>query len=472
MRNPRVWQVLAFGVVAAVTFVLSGGFLRAPTQHISTPEVSTGALVDEVTPITVPPRAVNAPTESTTGTTARVPDTDPDVFFVSSLVGDEANDGQTEEAPWGSLQASLDRLQPGQTLYVMDGEYAEQREPGNASYVMDVDGTPEAWIRIAAAPGHQPELVPTSGNGMSIRGNYVEVAGFRVRGETYSVDNAYGWGLLIRNAHHVRLIGNTISDMPVGGISAVESANLEIYENVVFENSKWGTEQGSGISVWHSRNHDTEPSVDGYHDRIIGNTVYRNEIKVFSRWAPGQEIISDGNGIIIDESDDFGYTGRTLVANNVVFDNGGRGILVHKASRVDVVFNTTYHNGRTTDLAGGRVEIAATRSTDVKVLNNLTWSRPGVPGVTASGSELVVMGGNVIVTDAPSGQATDLDLVTSSDPGLASPGLDEATADFRPLATSLVVDVAIDVEPVMSVDADGNPRPPTGADVGAYELIR
>jgi parallel beta-helix repeat protein len=465
----RIWQVLAFLAVASVTLVLSVGLTGTrPSQHVATPRVSTGAVTGEAVGVTVPPLETSADdlTTSTSG-----PDTDPNVLFVSSTVGSEDNDGQTEEAPWASLQESINRLQPGQTLYVMDGQYSEQAEPGNAHYVIEVDGSPEAWIRIAAAPGHNPELVPSSGNGMSVRGNYVEVSGLRIRGEGYDAENAYGWGLLIRNSHHVRLANNVVSDMPVGGISAVESTNLEIYENEVFDNSYWGTEQGSGISVWHSRDYDTEPAEDGYHDKIIGNISYRNENKVYSRFAPGQNLITDGNGIIIDEAKDFNYTGRTLVANNIVFDNGGRGIIVNRAIGVDIVFNTTFQNGRTESLAGGRVEIAVVRSFDTQLLNNLAWSRPGLAAVKVIEAEKAVMGGNVFVTDTPSGQETDLDVVTNTDPGLVAPSVDPAVADFRLRADSILIDKAIEVQPLLGLDADGNPRPPVGADIGAYELV-
>ncbi|MCP4222148.1 MAG: right-handed parallel beta-helix repeat-containing protein [Actinomycetia bacterium] len=470
--NPRVWQIAVFGVVASATFVLSVGLTGTrPSQHVATPRISTGAVTGEAVAITVPPIGPSSEVSAGSGETTTSLDTDPDVLFVSSIIGNDDSDGQTVETPWASLQAAIDRLDPGQTLYVMDGQYSEQLEPGNAHYVIESDGAPEAWVRIAAAPGHSPELVPSSGNAMSIRANYVEVSGLRIRGENYGVDNPYGWGLLIRNSHHVRLASNIIADMPVGGISAVESANLEIYENEVFDNSFWGTEQGSGISVWHSRNYDTEPAEDGYHDKVIGNIIYGNENKVYSRWAPGQNIITDGNGIIIDEAKDFGYTGRTLVANNIAFNNGGRGIIVNRAIGVDIVFNTTFHNGQTEGLAGGRVEIAVVRSFDTQLLNNVAWSQPGLAAVKVIEAEKAVMGGNVFVTDTPSGQETDLDLVTKGDPGMVSPSVDPSVADFRLLVGSILIDQAIDVQPLLALDADGNPRPAVGPDVGAYEFV-
>lgn len=454
-------------VIDANVFGGGGQEILAPTpveRNDIGAEVSIAVSPELPVAAAAPDRAEASSRPAPTG-----PDTDPETFFVSPQIGDDNSDGQTLEAPWRSLQTSLDRLQPGQTLFLMDGEYSESTEPTVAHYVVRVDGLPEAWINITAAPGHEPTLRPNNGEGMSIRGDYVEVSGLTIRGDGYGAENPYGYGLLVLDAHHVRVIGNKVSDMPVSGISAIESSNLEIYNNEVFDNSFWGTEQGSGISIWHAKDHGHAPSVDGYHDKIIGNLTYRNENKVFSRWAPGQNVISDGNGIIIDESRDLNYTGRTLVANNIAFDNGGRGIHVFRSSRVDVVHNTTFQNGRTDILQAGPVELSANESSDVRIFNNLAWSRPGAPGVQVNQSNEVTMGGNVFVTDNPSGLATAFDLVTSEDPGLAASTVDPAAADFRPIPGSVLINRALLFDPMVGVDAAGLSRPASAAAVGAYE---
>ena len=450
---PRSVALLAVAVALALVTVSCGG------QEVSAPELNT-TLASEISVVEPP---------VTTTVDLAVPDTDPSTLYVSSEFGSDDNDGQTMESPWASLQTALDRLEPGNTLFVLDGRYDEQREPGVAHYVVNVSGTPDAWIRVTAGPDQSPELVASAGNGISVRGDYVEISGLRVRGEGFDVENNYGWGLLIRNSHHVRLANNTISSMAVGGISSVESSNLEILDNEVFDNSFWGTEQGSGISLWHSVDSGLGPAPDGYHDRIIGNVVYRNENKVFSRWRD-EDVITDGNGIIIDQNVETGYTGRALVANNVVFDNGGRGILVLESNRVDVMFNTTYNNGRTDGLEGGPVELVASRADDVRLLNNLAWSRSGAPAVTVADASNVELGGNVLITDSPSGFNTELDLVSNTDPGLAGPSIDPSIADFRPRPGSIVIDRAIAVNPRVPYDADGNPRSTTAPDAGAYEF--
>ncbi len=393
---------------------------------------------------------------------------DPKPFFVSPALGDDANPGNTIDAPWASLAASLARLEPGQTLYLMDGVYSETAAD-NFHYITKAGGRADAWVRITAAPGHSPLLLATVGTALEIQANYVEVSGLTIRGEGFDEDNSFGVGLSARRSHHVRFAKNTISNMPLAGISAIESSNLEILDNTVFENALWSTAQGSGISIWHSLDWDQPPSADGYHDRVIGNAVYRNENRVKSRWK-NFSTITDGNGIIIDQNRDFNYSGRTLVANNVVFDNGGRGILVFESNRVDVMFNTSYHNGWTDGLEGGPVELAAGSATDVRFINNLAWALSGAPAIRSENSKGVESAGNVLVTTTPGDVVTDRDLVLAVDPGVVNPSIDETVADFSPEPTSVLVGRALALRPFVPYDALGKTREPASADVGAYEI--
>lgn len=447
-------------------------------QQITTPDNPTPAPleVDTVPSITLPRAAMGDEGEGEVGPTTtavgllearELPfvDTDPNTFWVGPS-GDEGNDGQTPDTPWASLQGALDRVQPGQTIYLMTGNYTELHER-QAHYVIERGGTADAWVTITAGPGHQPVILATVGNGISVRANYVEVSGIEMRGEGFSADNPYGWGVLVRDAHHVRVVDNVVSAMPVGGIGSVGASNLVFADNEVFENSFWGTEQGSGISIWNARDRGTEPDENGYHNVISGNIIYRNENKVPSRFRNNGSI-TDGNGIIVDQNDPTGYTGRTLVANNVIFDNGGRAILVLESSRVDVYHNTTYHNGRTGALEGGPVELAAGRANDVRFFNNLSWALPGAPALRYNTSNGIVTGGNVLVSTNQDAYASDQDRVTTADPGLTAPGLDPATANFHPAVGSTATQVGLGLDTPIPVDADGAARPSPGA-VGALE---
>ncbi len=424
-------------------------------------------------PTEAPTTTAPAPTATVaplpTAGTVDVDAPDPATVFVDPVAGSDDRDGQSQATAWGSLQVAFDRLQPGQTLYLMGGEYRGETSSWRSHFVLATSGTPDAWIRVTAAPGASPTIAAGQGNGIEVSGSYVEISGLNVVGRGFGVDNDYGWGILIRNSHHVRAIHNEVSGMPVGGIGTVEASDIEIVENRVHDNSFWGPEQGSGISMWHSVDAGTEPPADGYHNRVVGNVLYRNENKVFSQWRD-HDVITDGNGIIIDQSRETGYTGRTLVANNVAFDNGGRGILVLESDRVDVMHNTTYHNGRTPGLEGGAVELAAGHVDDVIFANNLAWSLPGAPAFAASEATGLVTEGNVFVTDRGDQAAGEADLVVASDPGVRLPSIDPEVADFRPTAEGLLLGRAVPVARALPEDAARIPRSPAGATVGAFEL--
>ncbi len=446
-------------------------------QEISTPDTTPEELAIQTgTSITLP-RAVTSdePGAATSTTTAAgvlearelaFVDTDPNTFWVDPAGGDESNDGQTPDTPWSSLQGALDRVQPGQTVFLMTGEYTDLHER-QAHYVVERGGTADAWVTIAAGLGQEPVIVATVGNGIAVRADYVEVSGIEIRGQGFSADNPYGWGVLVRDVHHVRIADNTVSGMPVGGIGSVEASNLAFVDNEVFDNSFWGTEQGSGISIWHARDHGTEADENGYHNVISGNVVYRNENKVASRFR-NNGAITDGNGVIIDQTDETGFTGRTLVANNVIFDNGGRAVLVLESSRVDVFHNTTYSNGRTGALEGGPVELAAGRANDVRFLNNLAWARPGAPALLYNTSNGIVTGGNLLVSTNQDAYAGERDRVVTDNPGLVAPGIDPAAVDFHPTAGSAATQLGVALDRSLPVDIDGVTRPAPGA-VGAYE---
>ena len=454
---------LAIGVCLLVTFGFASSELNDPgipttvAERVDRPDLIIQDPLANAPASTVPEEATEAP-----------PPLDPNPFFVSPTIGNDDNVGNTIDAPWASLQVALNRLEPGQTLYLMDGDYSETVSD-NFHYIAKNGGTADDWVRLAPAPGHSPVLLATVGTALEVQANYFEVSGLTVRGEGFNEDLSFGVGLSVRRSHHVRFDKNTISGMPLAGISAIESSNLEIIDNTVFENAFWSTAQGSGISVWHSLDWEQPPAADGYHDRIVGNAVYRNENRVKSRWK-NFSTITDGNGIIIDQNRDFNYSGRTLVANNLVFDNGGRGILVFESNRVDVLFNTSYQNGWTEGLEGGGVELAAGRANDVRFLNNLAWARPGDPAIVATESDNVETAGNVLVSDSPSGTAGDRDLVLAVDPGLVNPSVDEAVADFRPEPTSVLVGRALPLKPLLPYDILGLTREPESADVGAYEV--
>ena len=145
-----------------------------------------------------------------------------------------------------------------------------------------------------------------------------------------------------RLPHHLRILDNKIHDNRGHGIGG-GGDYVVISGNDVYGNGNWSPYATGGVSQVQqgARQFDNAP---GYHNFIIGNSIHDNVELIGNAWAGGA--ITDGNGIIID-SNQLGttpYTGRTLISNNVLTNNGAAGVLVYQSAHVDVFSNTSVNN--------------------------------------------------------------------------------------------------------------------------------
>ena len=107
---------------------------------------------------------------------------------------------------------------------------------------------------------------------------------------------------------------------------------------------------------------------------------------------------SDGEGIIIDTNTDTGgvgaYTGRTVVQNNLCFNNGSGGVYITRSSHCDVNFNTCWQNQQgfsrndnTHSIFIGSIGLfVSTSSADNNVYNNIVVSPSWGPCIKNAGS--------------------------------------------------------------------------------------
>ena len=322
--------------------------------------------------------------------------TDLTTIYVSSGSGSDRNAGSAA-APLASLQEAANRVKPGDTVQVMNGTYTA---PSDAYDVLDIrtSGTASAPIVFEAAPGQHP-VVDSSGHygGIVVEGaSYITISGFEVKGNSASLDQAYAlahegdaststkgiavWVSKGATPTHDTIQDNVVHDQPGAGIWAGHGDYISILGNTAYNNAFWSSSADSGISVGWMVSTDSNT---GYKTIVAGNTVYDNRENI--PW-PSAGKITDGNGIIVDSDNLTNYNGRTLVADNIAYGNGGTGAHAFDSNNVDFFYNTAYHNNQTASLQEG--QIVSQKSAANRIENNILVATPGgvvnesFPGVT------------------------------------------------------------------------------------------
>ena len=145
--------------------------------------------------------------------------------------------------------------------------------------------------------------------------------------------------------HHITIRNNIVHDLPGGGIGSANVDYITIENNLVYNNAWYTMYACSGISVLGGVDIDTQT---GYKSIVRNNIVHHNQTNV--KWNQ-TKTYSDGNGIIIDYNKNTGrtfpaYKGKTLVENNISYNNGGSGIHSFNSANVDIINNTLYNNNQ------------------------------------------------------------------------------------------------------------------------------
>ena len=312
--------------------------------------------------------------------------------YYFSPTGNDTSGSGTTANPWQWVGAH--HYAPGDVLYLMDGTFVEnQPYPSTSSVLLDSAGTATAPIHLACqhalACTIQNKTSNSSGIVIQGGGAYLDIGGLGgikitsdmtvTPTQTTPPSNPIGNGILLGGntavgaIHHISISNNVIYNNGQAGISLSGNfygtnvpANkinypidyITIQRNVVFENSWFSGFHGSGISIYEPIALDT---LGGYHIKIIGNVSYYNH-DCDSCGTP-----TDGNGIILDDfawlqSGGKSYTASALVANNILFGNGGRGIHIFQpastttpssAPTIDVIDNTACGNNNDANIAAG-----------------------------------------------------------------------------------------------------------------------
>ncbi|MEV0845567.1 sigma-70 family RNA polymerase sigma factor [Streptomyces sp. NPDC049954] len=464
---------------------------RPPRPKRTSPTPAPPPSAPSHSPAPLRPGGVGAGSGGPSWSGTEMPPTQGGRYLYVGPSGDDGADGLSRASAVRTLQRAAGLTRPGDTVLVVGGTYSA---PGASSVLgIDTSGTPGHWITYAAYPGTRPLIRASGWQGIHVHASYVTVSGFTVRGNSEELtaaqrararsgdthDQALNGNCIAadeqrtaqppRRPHHVRIWGNTVTRCPLVGISAQFADYVTVAYNIAAHNSRWSPFGGSGISfnsAWNSDGNTT-----AYKMVIKGNLTYDNENLVPS--ASGDFArITDGNGIIVDSFDNAGfhgaplrqasYTGRTLIEDNVSYDNGGRGAVVYRSGRVDLVHNTLYHNVRSAELTS---DLTAVHAWDVTVTGNIVAAAPGERAADFSPSGRSRFSGNLLVGDysAATGRGTN----RGGDPLFADPG----AGDFHLRPGSAAIDRGVPdeaPEEAPALDADRLPRD-GHPDLGAYE---
>lgn len=291
----------------------------------------------------------------------------------ASPSGDDKNSGNTATDP-KTLSGAASLTKPGSVVCLLSGTYSL-----NSSFQPPQSGSSSAWIVFKNCGGGPVNLVWTGAADaqpmIRIHGGefpsgpaYLEFRGLNLDGRGKALDGFYCEG-----SHHLRFVGNSISNTGGAGIASVTCDYLTADHNVIYHNGYIPPVAGknaqyyswtSGISFNSNQWYDRYP---GFHN-IIANNVIAGEVDQSAQHT-------DGNGIILDLSNrTYDYnsanTPPALILNNVVYGNGGRCLEAYTVTNFWFVNNTCYKN--VLDLPGKtNASVTVNNSRDGYIVNNI-----------------------------------------------------------------------------------------------------
>ena len=398
-----------------------------------------------------------------------------DTFYVDPS-GNNSNAG-TSAQPWRSIQYAVTKVFPGDTVLVGDGTYREK-------VIITRSGTPDTYIVLKAINrwGAIVEIAePGKTDGIKIAANYITVDGFEIY-DPNPGPGRIGNCITVWENHHINILNNKVHDCGGAGIQAGRFDYVLIENNVAYRNAKYNPNQSSGIGLFQARAFDNKP---GYHIIVRNNRSYDNINLVFASHNPGRT--TDGNGIIVDNFHNDGatqvsYPHRTLIENNLSYNNGGKGVHVFKSDYVDVFNNTVFHNNNDTQsTATWRGELSNVYSQNTVWRNNIGVANPGQGvlewnrAILIARSEDMVWENNISFDGVTgevsinfSGTSVTLSDLSANMLGVDPLLNDPLDGDFTLRENSPAIDAASD-EIVSLFDIEYKEREAGRIDIGAFE---
>ncbi|TMK66081.1 MAG: hypothetical protein E6G60_03865 [Actinobacteria bacterium] len=287
--------------------------------------------------------------------------------------------------------------------------------------IMRGGGRPDAWITYRSYDG-KVLITPRT----SMRAALIQVrapaAYLEFRGLTFDGGgtNAYEAYQIEYHTHHVRVLNNVISNMSAAGIAVTTADYVTFTGNRIYRFGD-GVGWSSGISFNSGDGAFWFDNAAGFHSVIADNIV--------TGGIDNSDHHSDGNGIIADLG---GNIPPVLIADNLVYENGGRCIHSLGVQHVWVINNTCYMNGLDSRL-GTTGEITSFNSQDIHLINNVAVAWTGRRPYAIEGGSSVALDHNVgfdgIASAVPGDVSADPSRLLTRDPGFAAPIAVDPAAD-------------------------------------------
>jgi hypothetical protein len=392
-------------------------------------------------------------------------------FVAPPPAGDDASTG-TEQAPFATIQRAADVAVAGDTIVVLPGAYA------GAKFTRS--GAAGAPITVRAMAG--AVVVAPGPNNSNLAGIWISNAGHVVV-ENFEVAGVEGCGIVAAAAvapgngpPGIVLRGNYVHDTGFGGLAVNGPSGAQVLDNEV-------------ANVAGQPGLNSIPPTDGLF--VSGNVFRGNALgAVRLSTVPSGDTPSQPASVIGNTCFDNGAggaatillqgAGSCLVANNLLFDNHGRGIdLVGQQDGAGAVFNRVFNNTVVQASDGAAPLAVRVRSTNNTAFNNILLHPAGLATLETDSSSAAGfqsdhnnLPGPVLLDGVAKSLAEwqalgyDANSISASAAGLF---VDAAAHEFALRADSPAVDTGRFVSGV-SADIRGVARPQGEAyDVGAYE---
>lgn len=342
-------------------------------------------------------------------------------YYVAKNGNDASSTGNSSN-PYLTIQKAASVTAAGDTVIVRDGTYRERVKPPKS-------GSQGAYITFRSANRGSAKVICPLANDyeaafMIYDKSFIAIDGFDCSSErpAFGGNNRGNTasGIKTIGSHHIKITNNFCHDNDGSGISANSSDYILIQGNTATRNCRRSTKKTSGISIFKQLPITT--GAQGWTNsriEVIRNKSYGNYHEAGYDLTPDTTTSlghSDANGIIIDTSPELS---DCLVANNLCYANGGRGVHVVGSSNVNVFFNTCHKNNQDADVEqrfGVRGEITA---------DEVTWDIE--PEKYNKQTTNIKVKGNIAFADDQGGRAIYID--TRSDdgdrPGVVGSVIDE-----------------------------------------------